>query len=67
VQTLQQWKNGERKLCKIVQSYEPKNIYNAEKTGLLFRLPPNKTLSLKGNPCNAEGTKKLPPITYREE
>jgi hypothetical protein len=31
--------------------YETKNIYNDE-SGLFFRLPPNKTLSLKGDPCS---------------
>jgi hypothetical protein len=58
--------------------YRPKNIYNADETGLFFRLPPNKTLSLKADPCNggknskeritvllacnADGTDKLPPL-----
>jgi hypothetical protein len=28
---------------KITDGYEPKNIHNADETGLFFRLPPNKT------------------------
>jgi hypothetical protein len=39
-------------LLKIIEGYEPKNIYNADETGLFFRLPVNKTLSLKGDPCS---------------
>jgi hypothetical protein len=54
------------------------NIFNADKTGLFFRLVPNKTLTLKGDPCNVEknskemimvlltsnvsGTDRLPPL-----
>jgi hypothetical protein len=40
------------KVLKIIEGYEPKNIYNAEETGLFFRLPPNITRqSLKEDPC----------------
>jgi hypothetical protein len=65
-------------ILKIFEGYKPKNIYNADETGLFFRLPPNKTLSLKVDPCNggknskerimvllacnADGTDKLPPL-----
>jgi hypothetical protein len=41
-------------LLKITKGYEPKNIYNAHETGLYISLPPNKTLSVKGNPCNGK-------------
>jgi hypothetical protein len=46
--TVEEWRKEQ--LLKIFESYEPKNIYNADETGLFFRLPPNKTLSLKGDP-----------------
>jgi hypothetical protein len=41
-------------LLKIIEGYKPKNIYNANETGLLFMLPSNETLSLEGYPCNGE-------------
>jgi hypothetical protein len=62
----------------VFEGYEPNNIYNTDETGLFFRLPLNKTLSLKGDPCNggknfkdrimvllacsADGTDKPPPL-----
>jgi hypothetical protein len=72
---LKKWRKEH--LLKIFEGYEPKNIYNTDESGLFFRLPPNKTLSLKADPCNsgknsteritvllacnANGTDKLPP------
>jgi len=35
------------KLKLIIEGYEPKNIYNGDKTSLLFRALPSKTLSVK--------------------
>lgn len=32
-------------------NWKPKNIYNGDETGLFFRLPPNRTLCLKGDIC----------------
>jgi hypothetical protein len=74
--TVEEWRKEQ--LLKIFYCYEPMNIYNADETGLFFRLPPNKTLSLKGDPCNGgknskerimvlldcngDGTDKLPPL-----
>jgi hypothetical protein len=74
--TVGQWRK--EKLLKIIEGYEPKNIYNADETELFFRLPPNKTISLKRESCNggknskemimvlslcnANGTDKLPPL-----
>jgi hypothetical protein len=65
-------------LLKIIEGYDNKNIYSADETGLFFRLTPNKTLSLKGDPCtggknskkwiivllacNDNGTDRLPPL-----
>jgi DDE superfamily endonuclease. len=73
-------------LLKIIECYEPKNIkniYNADDTGLFCMLPPNKTLSLKGDPCNGgehsrkritnllacnvNGTDILPPVIKKSE
>jgi hypothetical protein len=39
-------------LPKIIEGYEPKNIYNGGETGLFFRLLSNRTLTLKGDACN---------------
>jgi hypothetical protein len=47
---VEEWRKEQ--LLKIFEDYEPKNIYNADETGLFFRLALNKTLSLKGGPCN---------------
>jgi hypothetical protein len=47
---LGEWRKEQ--LLKIIEGYEPKNIYNADETGLFFMLPPNKILSLKGNLCS---------------
>jgi hypothetical protein len=74
--TVEEWRTEQ--LLKLFEGYEPKNIYNVDETGLFFRLPPNKTLSLEGDPfnggknskeritvllaCNADGTDKLPPL-----
>jgi hypothetical protein len=74
--TVGEWRNEQ--LLKIIKGDKPKNIYNADKTGLFLRLPPNKTLSVKGDSCsggknskeritvllacNADGTDKFPPL-----
>jgi hypothetical protein len=68
-----QWRR--KQLLKITKGYKPKNIFNADETGLFFRHPPDETSSLKGVPynggknskeritvllaCNADGTDKL--------
>jgi hypothetical protein len=36
------------KLLELISSYETKNIYNVEETGLLFRALPTKSLMVKG-------------------
>jgi hypothetical protein len=48
--TVEEWRKEQ--LLKIIEGYKPKNIYNADETELLFRLPTNETVSLKGDPCN---------------
>jgi hypothetical protein len=73
---VEEWRKEQ--LLKIFEGYEHKNVYNEDETGLFFRLPPNKTLSVKGDPCNggknskeritvllacnADGTDRLPPL-----
>jgi hypothetical protein len=45
-----------QKLQNIIKDYNPKDIYNADETGLFWRLMPNKTYSLQNKKC--EGGKK---------
>ncbi|XP_066157788.1 tigger transposable element-derived protein 6-like [Euwallacea fornicatus] len=35
----------------LLKHYEPRNIYNADETGLFFRALPEKTFALKGEKC----------------
>jgi len=42
-----------KQLPKTSKGHKPRNIYNADKTQLCFKLPPNKALSLKQNPSSA--------------
>ena len=35
----------------MLEEEEDESIYNADDTGLFCMLPPNKTVSLKGDPC----------------
>ncbi|GBN65985.1 Tigger transposable element-derived protein 4 [Araneus ventricosus] len=49
--TVEQWKED---LATLVNGYEPKNIYNCDKTGLFYKLMPDRTLTFKGEPCQAE-------------
>lgn len=73
--TVEDWKN---RLPSLVQEYEPRNIFNADETGLFYNLLPSKTLSFRGESChggkhskqrltvllftNCDGSEKLPPI-----
>ena len=43
--TVEEWRKEE--LLTINEGFECKDIYNADETGMFFRLPPNTTLSLK--------------------
>jgi hypothetical protein len=42
----------------LISPYEPKNIYNADKTGLFFRVSPTKSLAVKGEKCIGGKTSK---------
>ena len=48
------WKN---KLSNILKTYSPDQIYNADETGLFFRLLPDKTFEFKDVKCQ-EGEAK---------
>jgi len=47
--TVEEWRK--ELLFKINEGYKHK-IYNASEAGLFSRLPPDKTQSLKGDPCD---------------
>jgi len=49
--TVEEWRK--ELLFKINEGYKRK-IYNASEAGLFSRLPPDKTWSLKGDPCMVE-------------
>ncbi|PLW51423.1 hypothetical protein PCASD_00281 [Puccinia coronata f. sp. avenae] len=69
-------KAARKELLSITRPYKACNIYNADETGLLYKMPPNKTLAtktcsgLKGAKvqltyhfcCNADGSDKLEPL-----
>ncbi|XP_054721300.1 tigger transposable element-derived protein 6-like [Uloborus diversus] len=45
-------------LTEICEGYEAKDIYNADETGLFFRVLPNKTLCFKGEKCSGGKSSK---------
>lgn len=55
IQTVTEWKE---KLIEICKGYEPRNILNADETGLFFRVLPNKTMSFKGEKCSGGKSSK---------
>jgi hypothetical protein len=70
------WKSEE--LPKIINGYQPKDMFNVDETGLVYNLQPIKTLTYQCDSChgrtkskqtvtvlpgyNADGTEKLPPL-----
>ena len=50
---VQSWKE---KLPSLIEQYEPRNIFNADETGLFYKLQPDKFLHFKGESCS--GRKK---------
>lgn len=70
-----EWK---QKLRDLIENYEPKNIFNADETGLFFKCLPDRTMCFKGDAChggknskdritlffaaNMDGTEKLKPL-----
>ena len=71
------WK--ETHMQRILKDYDPKDIFNADETGLFYRCLPSRTLATKGETCsgdkipkdritlmvaaNMNGTEKLPLLT----
>ena len=53
---LDQVENGRKKLQELIAAFNLENVYNADETGLFFRLGPNKTLATKND--RVKGTKK---------
>ena len=49
-ETTDKWKQSE--LQEILKQFEPKNIYNADETGLFYKCVPNRTLAEKGDACS---------------
>ena len=45
---VQDWAQRLPELCK---DYAPKDIFNADETGLYFRALPTRSMVVKGNPC----------------
>ena len=46
------WKR--KKLPKIINRYQPKDIINVDETRLFYNLQPRKTLTYKGDSCHGE-------------
>lgn len=42
----------EDKVRDIIKGFKPKNVFNADKTGLFYRLLPNKTLTFEVDSCH---------------
>ena len=75
---LEHVESGRKKLQELIALFDIENVYNADETGLFFRLGPNRTLATKNNRvkgtkkdkeqvtvllcCNATGTKKIKPL-----
>ncbi|XP_033745613.1 tigger transposable element-derived protein 4-like [Pecten maximus] len=58
-ETVDEWKN---KVGDIISNYTLDNVFNADETGLFFKLTPNRTLTVKGENCHG-GKKSKERIT----
>lgn len=74
LETVEHWK--ETQLPEKIAGFDPKNVFNADETGLFFNVLPDKTFSYKGEKChggklskqritvlllaNADGSEKFP-------
>ncbi|XP_062566667.1 tigger transposable element-derived protein 4-like [Saccostrea cucullata] len=47
--SVDEWKD---KLPQILQDNDPKDIFNADETGLFYKLLPDRTLQMKGEKCH---------------
>ena len=52
-------------LPRILKEYQPKDIFNADETGLFYKLLPNKTYTYKGDQCSG-GKKSKERLTRAE-
>jgi hypothetical protein len=41
------------RLPEIIKDFDPKNVWNADETGLFWRLQPNKTMRFRGETCSS--------------
>ena len=48
----EQMEEWHRTLSMILKEYDPKNVYNADETGVFFRCLPDKTLEFKDKDCH---------------
>lgn len=76
-ETVRDWK--ETRLKELTSKFAPKNIFNADETGLFYNVLPDRTMAFKGENChggkiskqrvtvllcaNSDGSEKLPPLT----
>ena len=51
---VQEWK--ETDMADILRRYEPKDVYNADETGLFYQCTPDRTLAIRGS--DVEGRKQ---------
>jgi len=58
--TLMDWKSEE--LPKIIDGFQPRDIFNVDETGLCHNLQPSKTVTYKGDSCYG-GTKSQQRVT----
>lgn len=49
-ETVDEWRI---KVKQLISSYEPRNIYNADETGLFYKVLPKKTLNFKNEICTS--------------
>jgi hypothetical protein len=58
-ETMVDWKSEE---LKIIDRYQPKDMFNVDETGLFHNLQPSKTLTYIGDSCHG-GTKSWQRVT----
>lgn len=49
VESVNEWRKGE--IVKLMKTYSPNDVFNADEAGIFFQLEPRKTLALKGDKC----------------
>ena len=51
-------------LLSLLEGYEPRDIYNADETGLFFNVLPDRTLGYKGESCHGGKHSKTDSLCY---